>query len=57
MQANQRPNSVKAKNGRGFMETNHSRFRDDSNSIVAAEKQPPHFQTILAGGEKKRKKV
>jgi hypothetical protein len=27
-------------------------FKKIEISIVAAEEQPPHFQTILAGGEK-----
>jgi len=42
----------------GFAESDLHRWLDEAGfkkieiSIVAAEDQPPHFQTILAGGEK-----
>ena len=42
----------------GFAESDLHRWLEEAGfkkieiSIVAAEEQPPHFQTILAGGEK-----
>ena len=42
----------------GFAESDLHRWLEDAGfkkieiSIVATEEQPPHFQTILAGGEK-----
>jgi len=45
----------------GFAESDLNRWLEEAGfkkieiNLVAAEEQPPHFQTILAGGEKSRR--
>ena len=47
-----------ATGGSGFAESDLNRWLEEAGfkkieiSVVAREEQPPHFQTILAGGER-----